>query len=684
MRTKSAPIKRKPPADFKEVKRRFIRQNRELAKNNSGQSLRIRSLELEVSRLLADNLELRNQVLHLQNEVSSAQKKASTSAARRVKDEMRAKIVALSRIVDGIDDAEEVERPRGEKKPVEGNWRERQTLTELMRDTALPTISEDKLYPRRTLGADEIQPIRLSDQSSNESPDLGPPPVAHFDYEDPIKTASPLNGKVSPPKLDAAADEEVLPASLTVNLETRRKRKDGPSRLEIRRHSLLAEAPAKPEGEQASILRAGAKRKLADREGEKPSKPPSKGDFTFSRKSSGEQAKKSENAKPTNAEQGDTIVVASPAPARKVLGDKSVNMSPRKAAASDAKPDKNKSEKPISSRLTASRDTTTTSRRRTSSIPIPSPPRDSVQTVDLPTSTLSTDPTTPAAFDLFSPPTTTTTSSPSAAKPSGRGDTPPPSDMSSLSLTTSDASRQPRRARSAVNYAEPSLIAKMRRPDKKMVDALTGLQDHRRAMSASGERKLSPGPVTVKKEAPEDEGEGEWKNLPNARNVSPLLKKSSSTESLNQQYADLPTVPATRPSSSAATISALMAGSRRRRQSVQVESEPLGTDMDIEAAAKKLEDLDLYEFKESSSPRTDGSSSGGVGDVKAGRTMAGRTHRRHSSVPKNARVGSEGALGSAGSARTTGTTGAAFSDSKPGAVAAKAERVASRRRSMML
>lgn len=668
MRTKSVPIQRKPPADFEEVKRRFIRQNRELAKNNSGQSLRIRSLELEVSRLLADNLELRNQVLHLQNEVYAAQKKASNSAARRMKEEMRARIAALSRIVDGIEDnAEDTERPPREKKPIEGNWRERQTLTELMRETVMPTISEDKLYPRRTLGAAEIQPIRLSDHSSNESPDLGPPPIAHFDYEDPVKTASPLHGKASPLKQDALVDEEVLPASLTVNLETRRKRKDGQPRLEIRRHSLLAEAPAKPEGEQPSILRTGAKRKLADRESDKPIKPPSKGDFTFSRKSGGDQPKNTENAKPSSAEPSDTIVVASPAPARKVLGDKSVNLSPRKAVLSDAKPpDKEKGEKPVPSRFSINRDASTSRRRRTSSIPVPSPPRDSVHVIELPPPdpipAVGMDPTTPAALDLFSP----TTSEPSA-KPEGRGDTPPPSDMSSLSITT-DGGRQPRRARSAVNYAEPSLIAKMRRPDKKMVDALTGLQDHRRAMSASGDRKTSAGPLSIKKEVVEESSE-DWKSLPPARNIeptSPLLTKSS-TETLHQQYTDeahLPTnlsIAGHRPSTSSATISALMAGSRRRRQSVQ--DEPLGTDID--AATKKLEDLDLYEFKESSSPVADAST--GAGDKKAVRSIPGRTHRRHSSVPKD-----------------VGAFVARPADAKSEAVAVKTARLASRRRSMML
>ena len=665
MRTKSVPAKTKPPADFEEVKRRFIRQNRELAKNNSGQSLRIRSLELEVSRLLADNLELRNQVLHLQNEVYTARKKASNSAALRVKTEMRAKIAALSKMVDAIEDADSVSPPARERKPVEGNWRERQTLTELMRDTAMPTVSEGKSYPRRTLGADDIQPIRLSDQSSNESPDLGPPPVAHFDYEDPVKAASPLNGKVSSPKAENERDEEI-PATLAVNIEARRKRKDGQSRLETRRSSLLGELSAKPEGEQSSILRTGAKRKLADRENEKPIKPPSKGDFTFSRKANGEQAKGTENDKPSTEDSSDKIVVAP----RKALSDKSVNMSTRKSISSKTKLDKDSAEKPAASKLSASKDTSTTRRRRTSSIPIPSPPRQSVQTAEIPpphpATSIEHDPATPAALDLFSP----ATSEPSARLEGGREGTPPPADLSSLSMTT-DGGRQSRRARSAVNYAEPSLIAKMRRPDKKMVDALTGLQDHRRAMSASGDLKSSAGPLSTVKKEPQDSQEGEerWKDLPPARNVeasSPLLKKAS-TEALNQKFENDAPLPAENdppPSTSSATISALMASSRRRRQSIQ--DVPLGTDIDVDAAAKKMEEMDLYEFKESSSPMTDSS---GAGEVKGGKASV-RTHRRHSSVPKEARLELDGVLASSGSTV----------DLKR----ASGERLASRRRSMML
>ncbi|KAK5171428.1 uncharacterized protein LTR77_004572 [Saxophila tyrrhenica] len=646
------------------LKRRFIRQNRELAKNNSSQSLRIRNLELEVSRLLSDNLDLRNQVLHLQNEVYTAQTRASQNAAQTLKDEMRAKMAELACIVDGIDEAQEVELPDAlrRKRPVEGNWRERQPLSELMRETQMPTITEDKSYPRRTLGTDEIQAIRLSDHSSNESPDLGPPPVARFDYEDPVKNASPLGNKTSPEQPAVPCEKDVLPANLTVNLETRRKRKDGSSRLEIKRHSLLPQSPVKSEeGQPAStILRTGAKRKLADRENDKPIKPPSKGDFTFSRKTLSEDARPTMQ-KPASAEQVEEVAQASPKPTRRVLGDKSVNMSPRKPASRADKPEKDGPEKEVSFKPKAGKDAAPGRRRRASSIPLPSPPRDSIaETVEIlppppPALAEEPNPKTPAALDLFSP----TPSEPSA-KPQGRGDTPPPSDLTTLSVTTDGGEVRPsRRARSAVNYAEPSLISKMRRPDKKMVDALTGLQDPRRAMNASDRKApMSASRMVEIKQEPVDEDENNqenaWKDLPSASApLSPLHQKSDTLDDnpiqhsppldLNRAHsAPEPAVltnvtsdPDQPRSATSATISALMAGSRKRRQSSQ---QPFATDIQppsVEEAVKKLEELDLYEFKDSSSPNSPEKAESAAREVKPASRARATGGRRHSSVPKN-------------------------------------------------
>ncbi|KAK5127408.1 hypothetical protein LTR85_006747 [Meristemomyces frigidus] len=635
------------------LKRRFIRQNRELAKNNSNHSLRIRSLELEVSRLLTDNLDLREKVFRLEGELFSARGQVSSEAVQRVKEELRAKIAELSGLVGGLNEVVGQQEdgnarpPAAEKKPIEGQWRERQPLTEAMRENQMPTIVEDKQYPRRTLGADEIQAIRLSDHSSNESPDLGPPPIAHFDYEDPVKHASPSASRTSP----KTAEEDVLPG-LSVNLETRRKRKDGQPKLEIRRHSILSQSPEKKDSEGSTMLRTGAKRKLADRDAERSIKAPSKDDFTFVRRTApGDSKVGSEQAAAASGESmsqdfmeaGRDVTATPPKLARRVLGDKSVNMSPRKVTARSEKSGKEDQEKPA--KPPAARSTSASSRsqsrtRRISALPLPSPPRDHIlATIEIPPPSerapAELPPKTPAASDLFSP----TPSEPSARPTESRAGTPPPSDLSTLSTATNgDGVRPSRRARAAVNYAEPSLMAKMRRPSKQFVDAISGLQDPRRAMSVTGERKVAGSARTVViKQEPEDDDA--WKNLPPLpsseemrRAGSPVGVKSSSSADGSSD----PVLPVESsdgfeqqamgaPSAASATISALIAGSRKRRDP-HTGQHPPGADID--AATSKLADMDIYDFTDSSSPADHGGN-GATSAVKE------RSHRRHSSVPKD-------------------------------------------------
>jgi hypothetical protein len=211
---------------------------------------------------------------------------------------------------------------------------------------------------------DEIRTIRLSngsDDSSKESPNLGPPPVAHLDYgaSTPIlltQSASSPDRKSSPMGSAALPDEDeaIIPSTLTINLETRRKRKDSAqSKLEVRRHSLLLpQSPTKEDAQAAvpTMLRTGAKRKLADRENDKPIKPPSKGDFSFSRKSTAVPEARggvSANASTVSLEQTRETAVefrkespSSPKAVRKVLGEKSVNLSPRKVSARVGDPNK--------------------------------------------------------------------------------------------------------------------------------------------------------------------------------------------------------------------------------------------------------------------------------------------------------------------------------------------------------
>ncbi|EME83772.1 uncharacterized protein MYCFIDRAFT_84080 [Pseudocercospora fijiensis CIRAD86] len=670
------------------LKRRFIRQNRELAKNNSSQSLRIRSLELEVSKLLADNLELREQVLGLQNELYDARVQASSAAAKRLKVQLRAQIAQLAGLVDSIDDdgSEGIEKAVPEKKerilsPSRREYRERQPLAELMRDTQMPTINEGKSFPRRTLDAEQINEIRLSAGSSG-SVELGPPPVAHF-----------VDSQESLEQEPVQVNEEGLMPSVEI---TRRKRRD-PSQSS-RRSSILAESLLNADEEKPStMLRTGAKRKLADRDLEKGSRPPLQADFTFSRKSAVEQpaAEKPKISEPAVEIKTSSETAERPSspvrPERRILSEKSTNMSPRKAAVPTGKPAKKGISKQAAPKMEADKERPASrgSRRLSSLNVLPPPePKDIATTVEIPapepeTSPAELDPKTPfiAAEDLFSPPQ----SHPSTGTNMSRHGTPPPAELSSLSNTTEGSQRPSRRARAAVSYAEPSLTAKMRRPDKKMVDAVSGLRDPRLVMSTSsrssigrrtsgdisersmtgisgGQKRTGTGEVKIKPEPFEDD---DWKatleNTSRPSMGSPLRRRDASSP-------DLPAQSPLRPSSAAgsdtastlftrtpAGIGNLLAESRKRREAMdarEAERESRRSslsDDSITAAAKKLEELELYDFKDSSSPATE----------EAAQTKKSG-HRRHSSVPKPAAP-------SSGETQRVPST-----------------RVASRRRSMML
>ena len=550
-------------------------------------------------------------------------------------------------------------------------FRERQSLAELMRDCQMPTIDENKMHPRRTLEAAEIKAIRLSDGSSNGSPDLGPPPVARFECQDPIKfdTQTAVESqeadseKTADAEPEARPQEEELPASLSINLETRRKRRDTQPKLELRRHSILPPpSPTTSDSEAtASSLRTGAKRKLADRDLDKPTRTPGKTDFTFNRKTSSESTKPADET-PVEAESvPETVEIVAPVPtsARKVLGDKSVNMSPRKTVAGSDKPVNDDLKKPAQPKFGAAKDRTTSRRSRLSVVPPPqSEPEVSVNTIELPAEPILH---TPAPADIFSP-----TPEPSAVS-NERAATPPPMKLSNPSM---EAARPSRRARSAVNYAEPSLGAKMRRQEKGMMDAVTGLQHHRLAMSVSAEKKARS-KVLVKDE-PQDEDA--WKSLPavdeaalsaaRSRAASPLEMKGNGASSMESIVRPETTDSTSDPK---ASVPAPTQPSSQRSRPSTTQDKPTHPDTagaDLDDAAKKLKELDLYDFKDTSSSSPASTTS--TDSTTKPSAPAPRSHRRHSSIPKDA-------------LRTTGDA----ERSRPAGRTSSATSAASRRRSMM-
>lgn len=148
--------------DRVEVKRKFMRQNRDIARANSTQSLRIRNLENETSRLLADNLGLREQIIKLQREIDEGKAQRIADHAIDIRSQLEAKLLELGSLISGLgSDAPKVQFPKAgkstraslSKSPDQRNWKNMCTLSEAVhnQDGRLPAILENKTYPRRTL-----------------------------------------------------------------------------------------------------------------------------------------------------------------------------------------------------------------------------------------------------------------------------------------------------------------------------------------------------------------------------------------------------------------------------------------------------------------------------------------------------------------------------------------------------
>lgn len=300
-----------------------MRQNRELAKTNSQQSIRIRSLENDCSRLLAENLSLREQVLQLHNTIES---RPAFDHIDAIKTQLEAKIQELGGLVSGLaqlkkgDDGKTRRKSQltARRRSGERQWRSGLCLQDV-ENGMLPTISEDKHYPRRTLGyvhcadslindaeekmrqktkltnfsADELQDIM--DDGDSQSPDIGPPPVSQFENEEPIA----FDMDLATEERQAQTSEDQEPA-LSVNLETRKKRRESGPKLNIRRVSLF-ESPEEVEEGASKSTRTGSKRKFSVQEDEQ--KDSSKGEpFRFSRRNvpSASDEASNEEARPSS------------------------------------------------------------------------------------------------------------------------------------------------------------------------------------------------------------------------------------------------------------------------------------------------------------------------------------------------------------------------------------------------
>lgn len=128
-------------------------------RTNSQQSIRIRSLENDCSRLLAENLSLREQVLHLHNAAESQASRLSMENIDAVKTQLEAKLLELGGMVAQLGQLKKTgDRSRRKSQQLatrrsagERQWRSGLGLQEV-ENQMLPTIAEGKHYPRQTMG----------------------------------------------------------------------------------------------------------------------------------------------------------------------------------------------------------------------------------------------------------------------------------------------------------------------------------------------------------------------------------------------------------------------------------------------------------------------------------------------------------------------------------------------------
>ncbi|KAF4988902.1 hypothetical protein FGRMN_9483 [Fusarium graminum] len=540
------------------LRKKLLRQNRDLAKSNNVRALRIRELENDCACMLSENLELRGRILELEKELEDNDTRRIADHALAIKTKLESQLAEWGALLGGLGLEPPMKRhsprPRKSTKPRLSFSSARPSPSQRrLRDIAreieeLGHISETKSYPRQSMNPQQILALRSEADNddfadTSKSPELGPPPVSHFIEEDeeedlvkidspsrspPTSTSPPVlrpvqespRSKLAPPETftspqanktlprpspEKKKKEEITKPKETTPTETKPL---ATKSIETKTQQLVIETPVS----QPQPIKTGSKRKLAARD-----------DIVTSRS----QRTNNENEDPRAATENpstrekvagrplkelanirkDVRDKANATGARKPLGSKSTNddmTSPKKMS----KPVPIDEVAAAKADLVRSKTSQDRSKSRTKTLaPITietvlAPPPSVSEVVEMP-SNLGTPFTDPALLCPNSPES-------AASKDTGRGGTPPPGDV--------NASREPprpsRRSRAAVSYAEPNLRDKMRRPTKDMLDAVAGEGKYARRSSVA---EQAPDTARVKRESG---AEDLWKKLPNANGTN--------------------------------------------------------------------------------------------------------------------------------------------------------------------
>ncbi|KAF7552979.1 hypothetical protein G7046_g7234 [Stylonectria norvegica] len=625
------------------LRKKLLRQNRDLAKSNNVRALRIRELENDCACMLSENLELRSRILELEREAEDNDSQRIADHALAIKHKLEAQLTEWGTLLAGLG----LEPPMKRHSPrIRKSAKQQRTsfssvrpspsqrrLRDIARDIEeLGHISENKSYPRMSMNPEQILALRseVNFAESAESPELGPPPMSQFIDEDPVKVDSPSRPRSKPaqePSPDEPTTKEPTPKKPTPKEPTPKAPvlQDPTPKAKIEplvdlpspESDKLNDTPPSPEKNidlsakpqenkpQTLVLadnaapppiKAGSKRKLAardDAENGKPHRitnenqpPRSVTDKQSIREKAGGKTLKELASMRKEARERSNIATKT----RKPLAAKSTN---------DDISSPKKNNKPVimdevsAAKADLMRSKTSQDRSKPKS---KNPPPVAITTM------LEQEPNTPAltavTCELGTPHGEHGLLSPSSPEPATsdegpRGDTPPPADVNS----NREPARLSRRSRTAVSYAEPNLRDKMRRPTKEMLDAVTGEGKFTRRSSQI--EPLAPESIKIKRES---DTEDSWKNLP--------LSKASSNE---PEPGSIPASPLAGKSSSPQDIPSSAATDRRRRPSMVLKDTKVDLDNRKRGAnearrdaapndSASLSEVDVYEF-ETSSPR---------------------------------------------------------------------------------
>ncbi|KAH7133328.1 hypothetical protein B0J13DRAFT_98750 [Dactylonectria estremocensis] len=527
------------------LRKKLLRQNRDLAKSNNVRALRIRELENECACMLSENLELRGRILELEGELENNDTRRIADHALAIKEKLESQLTEWGTLLAGLGlepptkrHSPEIRRTTKPRLSFSSNRPSpsQRRLRDIARDIEeLGHISETKSHPRMSMNPEQILALR-SEADSVESPELGPPPMSQFIDEDPVKVDSPSRPCPASPQESpkvGMAPPVTLESPQSIKTMARspspEKKKETPAPLQ----DVKLELSVLPDVPAPQPAKAGSKRKLAARDDMVTAKPSKVNDENqapriLTEKQSIREKAGGRTLKELTSMRKDARNKANTATAtRKPLAAKSTNediTSPKKtskAVATDevaaAKADL------VKSKSSLERSKPKPENPSPITIEATMNPQPVITEVAILPRELDTAVVELALLSPCSPETMSTDEGP-------RGATPPPADINS----NREPPRPSRRSRAAVSYAEPNLRDKMRRPTKELYDAVTG--DGKYARRSSQIEPTAPDSVKVKREL---DLESSWRKLPPAPTqpsnqsldiapASPLAGKSTS------------------------------------------------------------------------------------------------------------------------------------------------------------